>query len=106
MGVPFEERKGSSRMPDEIPEELGEGASEEDQNDNPYLDFVQYRSQSVRLGSDMQINQLEWQDADYSRIKAAQKEKQNELLAYQSIHQQSIFVVDEGDKVFNETAKE
>ena len=73
-------------MPAEIPEELGEGASEEDHNDNPYLDFVQYRSQSARLGSGMQINRLEWQDADYSRMKAAQRENQNELLAYQSIH--------------------
>lgn len=53
MGVPMEERKVSSKMPDEIPEELGEGASEEDQDDNPYLDFVQYRSQSARLGGDM-----------------------------------------------------
>lgn len=86
MGVPFEERKATSRMPDEIPEEFGEGASEEDHNDNPYLDFVQYRSQSARLGSGMQINRLEWQDADYSRMKAAQRENQNELLAYQSIH--------------------
>jgi len=41
-------------MPDEIPEEQhGEGASEEDHNDNPYLDFVQYRSQSARLQSEM-----------------------------------------------------
>lgn len=86
MGVPIEERKVSSKMPDEIPEELGEGASEEDQDDNPYLDFVQYRSQSARLGSGMQINKLEWQDADYARMKAAQRENQNELLAYQSIH--------------------
>jgi len=29
---------------------------------------------------------LEWQDADYARVKAARKEKQYELLAYQSIH--------------------
>ena len=49
---------------------------------------------------------MEWQDTDYARVKAARKEKQHELLAYQSIHQQSIFVVDEGDKVFNETSKE
>ena len=104
--VAVEERKVPSRMPEEIPEELGEGASDEDHNDNPYLDFVQYRSQSARLHSEMQSNQLEWQDADYARVKATRKEKQYELLAYQSIHQQSIFVVDEGDKVFNETSKE
>lgn len=86
MGVPFEEKKASNRRPDETPEESAGGASEEDQNDNPYSDFVHYRSQSARLGGDMRLNQLEWQDADYARMKAAQRENQNELLAYQSIH--------------------
>jgi hypothetical protein len=44
LHLPVEERKVPSRMPEEIPEELGEGASDEDHDDNPYLDFVQYRS--------------------------------------------------------------
>lgn len=91
-------------------EDAGSDEDEEEKDDNPYINYVQPRSNShANLGSALKNgNMLEYDDP---QLKGIRNERQNELLAYQSFHQGSFFVngeneKDEDNRVFNETSKE
>lgn len=75
--------------------------------DNPYV-YQQVRSRS--MGPALDGLQTAIEVDKLNSIKRMRENKENELLAYQSVHQRSIFVdedeQDEENKVFNETSQE